>query len=76
MILEIAVLSIKLDSLAVFEAAFEEARGVITQADGCGAVALRRSIETPGRYVLQVEWPSVAHHMDGFRNSELETRKN
>jgi heme-degrading monooxygenase HmoA len=33
-------------------------------------VALNRCIETPGRYQLFVEWPSVAAHMD-FRASPL-----
>ena len=47
------------------------ARKVITQADGCGAVSLHRCIETPGRYQLQVQWPTVEHHMKGFRESPL-----
>jgi len=71
MIIEIATLSIKTDELAEFERAFGEARKIITQADGCGSVKLQRSIENPGRYVLLVEWPTVAHHMEGFRNSPL-----
>lgn len=74
MILEVATFSIKPDQLAGFEQAFVEARKVITQADGCGAVKLQRSIENPGRYLLFVEWPSVAHHMEGFRNSPLFTQ--
>ncbi len=71
MILEIATISIAPGNMADFEAAYREARKVITSATGCGAVSLQRSIESPGRYVLQVEWPSVAHHMEGFRNSPL-----
>ncbi|MFT3904948.1 MAG: antibiotic biosynthesis monooxygenase [Steroidobacteraceae bacterium] len=71
MILEVATFTIKPDQLAEFEKAFVEARKVITQSDGCGSVALQRSIENPGRYVLFVEWPTVAHHMEGFRNSPL-----
>ena len=71
MILEIATVSIAPGKMADFEAAYREARKVITSAPGCGAVSLHRSIESPGRYVLQVEWPTVAHHMEGFRNSPL-----
>lgn len=74
MILEIATLSIKTDQLAGFESAFAEARKVIAQADGCGRVELQRCFETPGRYVLFVEWPTIAHHMEGFRNSALFTQ--
>jgi len=71
MILEIATLLIDPARAADFEAAYAQAHGVITQAPGCGAVVLQRSIETPGRYVLHVQWPTVAHHMEGFRNSPL-----
>jgi len=71
MIIEIATFSILADKSAEFEQAFAAAREVISQAEGCGAVAMHRSIETPGRFVLTVEWPSVAHHMDKFRTSPL-----
>ena len=71
MILEIATFSIKTDQLAEFEGAFIEAHKIITQANGCGSAKLQRSLENPGRYVLFVEWQTVAHHMEGFRNSPL-----
>lgn len=71
MIQEIAVITVAPAKAAQFESAYAEAYKVIRRAPGCGAVALQRSIESPGRYVLQVEWPSVAHHMEGFRNSPL-----
>ncbi|HTP39623.1 MAG TPA: antibiotic biosynthesis monooxygenase [Steroidobacteraceae bacterium] len=71
MILEIATLTTAPARRAEFEAAFAEARKVITQAEGCGSVQLQRSIENPGRYILTVQWPSVAHHMEGFRGSPL-----
>ena len=71
MILEIATFSVAPGKSADFEAAYREAFKVITRAPGCGAVSLQRSIEAPGRYVLQVEWPTVAHHVEGFRNSPL-----
>jgi heme-degrading monooxygenase HmoA len=71
MILEIAILSIVPAKTAEFEAGYREAYKVIRRAPGCGAVSLERSIETPGRYLLQVEWPTVAHHTEGFRNSPL-----
>lgn len=59
MILEIAIFSIVPGKAAEFEAAYREASKVIRRAPGCGAVSLQRSIETPGRYVLHVEWPTV-----------------
>lgn len=71
MILEIATLSIFPDRQQDFESAFRAARQIIIQADGCGAVSLQRCIETPGRYQVLVQWPSVEHHMKGFRESAL-----
>jgi quinol monooxygenase YgiN len=70
MVLEIANITIAATRLAEFETAFVEARKVITQAPGCGAVSIHRCVETPGRYQLFVEWPSIAQHMD-FRASPL-----
>ena len=71
MILEIATIRIAPGKSADFEAAYREAFKVITRAPRCGAVALQRSIESPGHYVLQAEWPTLAHHTEGFRHSPL-----
>jgi quinol monooxygenase YgiN len=55
-------------------AAFEEAvhRGVqqvIRHAAGFQRYCVERSIETPGRYLLVIEWGTVDDHMVGFRQS-------
>jgi heme-degrading monooxygenase HmoA len=73
MILEIATIAVDPARARDFEAAYASARQVLLRAGGCGGVALQRSIETPGRYLLHVEWASVAHHMEGFRKSPLFT---
>ena len=70
MVLEIATITVAATRLAEFETAFVEARKVIAQAPGCGSVSLRRCVETPGRYQLFVEWPSIQVHQD-FRASTL-----
>jgi heme-degrading monooxygenase HmoA len=31
-------------------------------------------VETPNRYLLLVEWDTLADHVDGFRNSDAFTR--
>jgi quinol monooxygenase YgiN len=72
MILEIATITVAATRLAEFETAFVEARKVITQAPGCIAVSLRRCVETPGRYQLFVEWPSIQMHLN-FRTLPLYT---
>lgn len=70
MIVERGMLFIRPGAEADFEAAFPQARAVITQADGVGEVTIARGIESPGTYLLLVEWPSVEHHT-AFRESEL-----
>jgi heme-degrading monooxygenase HmoA len=53
-----------------FEAAFEEARKVISEAGGFRWVELLRGVERPGTYLLLVGWDSVEAHTVGFRQSE------
>jgi heme-degrading monooxygenase HmoA len=53
-----------------FEAAFAEARKVISEADGFRWVELLRGVERPGTYLLLVGWESVEAHTVGFRESE------
>lgn len=55
-------------------AAFEEAilRGVTTviaRAKGFRGFQVRRSIETPGRYILTIDWDTLEDHTQGFRGS-------
>jgi heme-degrading monooxygenase HmoA len=69
MILEAATLSITPAQSAQFEAAFNEARELISAMPGFIAHQLQRSLETEGRYLLLVQWQSVEHHMVGFRQS-------
>jgi quinol monooxygenase YgiN len=71
MILEVATMNIQPGTRTAFEAAFVQAHKVIMQAEGCGTVELRRSVDTADRYLVCIEWPSVRHHMQGFRNSPL-----
>jgi len=52
-----------------FEAAFDRARLIIASMRGFVSLSLSRSIETPGTYLLLVEWDSLEDHTDGFRGS-------
>lgn len=70
MIREIATLTIDPATAGAFEAAARQARPLFLAADGCRAMHLERVIETPGRYRLVVEWETVAHHTEIFRNSD------
>ena len=77
MTLEVAEFMVAAAQMADFEAAYGEARKFILRARGCSSVALRRCVETPGRYLLLVTWTSIEAHTRGFRESPdfLEWRK-
>ncbi len=69
MILESAILDVKPDETAAFEAAFAQAKPIIMAAAGCLGVELRHSLEKPSRYLLLARWRSLEDHTVGFRGS-------
>lgn len=66
MVLEVALLDVTPGAEADFRAAYAQARSVISAAPGVGPVRMTQGIETPTRFVLLVEWESVAAH-EAFR---------
>jgi quinol monooxygenase YgiN len=70
MITEIVTITIDPAKAAAFEAAVESAAPVLRAAEGSHSMALERVIETPGKYLMRVQWDSVDHHMVLFRQSE------
>jgi heme-degrading monooxygenase HmoA len=68
-ILEAAVLNVKPGEESAFEAAFGEAKGIISSMPGFIALELQRSVESRGRYLLLVRWTTLEHHTAGFRSS-------
>lgn len=52
-----------------FLAAYREAKQQLASSDGLRSIRMTRSIETPTRFVLLVEWDSLQAHQD-FRDSE------
>ena len=69
MIVEVALLSIRPGSEAQFEAVFRKAIAVPAASKGYLTHELKRSVETPNRYALFVEWETLEDHTVGFRNS-------
>ena len=69
MILEAATLSITPERKPEFEAAFAEAREVVSAMPGFISLQLHRCIESDGRYLLLAQWRSVEDHTVGFRQS-------
>jgi len=69
MILEAAVLRVRAEELSAFEAAMVKAAPVIAGSPGYLRHELRRCLETPGRYLLLVQWETLEAHTVGFRQS-------
>ena len=69
MILEHALLPVIPGREAEFEAAFAQARGIISASPGFVDLTLSRGLEQPNVYLLLVHWETLADHTDGFRGS-------
>jgi heme-degrading monooxygenase HmoA len=74
MIVELAQLTITPGRETEFEAVFRLAIKEIAASHGYLAHELRRSVETPNRYVLRVEWATLEDHTVGFRGSPAFTQ--
>jgi heme-degrading monooxygenase HmoA len=70
MILEMAQFEIKSGSEEAFEAAVAQAQPLFLGSKGCRGVQLKRSVESPARYRLLIEWNTLEDHTIGFRGSE------
>jgi len=68
-ILEAAYLNVKPGQASDFEAAFGEAKGIISSMPGFVALELQRCIEIQNRYLFLVKWTTLEHHTLGFRTS-------
>lgn len=69
MIVELAMIAIRPGEERQFEAAFPIAARVLAASRGYLAHELRRSVETPSRYALRIEWATLEDHTVGFRGS-------
>lgn len=72
MVLEIADIRIQPGQQAAFEEAI--ARGMATvasKAKGFKRSSVNRCMETPERYVLQIEWETLEDHTVAFRQGPL-----
>ena len=70
MILEVAILNVKVGQEADFEAAFTTASPIIASMKGYRRHELRRCVESANQYALLVEWETLEDHTVGFRGSE------
>ena len=74
MILELAVLDVKLRQTEEFEAAFRDAQRIISASPGYLSHELQRCVQKPNRYLLLVRWRRLEDHTEGFRKSEAYQR--
>lgn len=70
MITEIADIRVVADRAEEFPAAVAEGLEHVSGTPGFRSARLTRSIETPTRFVLLIEWDTVEAHTVGFRESE------
>jgi heme-degrading monooxygenase HmoA len=69
MILELVILNVRAGESSAFEAAFDEAKAIISSMPGFDHLELQRCLETPDRYALLVGWDTLEAHTEGFRGS-------
>ena len=74
MIVELALLTIVAGREAEFESVFRTAISAPAGCHGYLAHELRRSIESPSRYMLRIEWATLEDHTVGFRSSPAVTQ--
>jgi heme-degrading monooxygenase HmoA len=74
MVLEIADFTVQPGAEDQFSSAVREGLKFVSDTPGFREARLTRSVETPTRFVLLVEWDSIEAHTVGFRQSENYTR--
>ena len=70
MIREVALLDVRPGECPAFEAAFTTAVPLIRATPGFTRLQLEHCIESPGRYLLTVEWERLENHTIDFRESD------
>ena len=69
MILEVAIMKIKPDLIAEFEAVFPQAAAVSASTPGYISHEMQRCVETKGKYFYLIGWESIEAHEVNFRQS-------
>jgi quinol monooxygenase YgiN len=70
MVLEVADIQITPGAEDDFANAYRGIKDVLTSTPGCHSARMTRSVESPSRFVLLVEWESVEAHEQNFRASD------
>src|SRR5215210_3812312 len=70
MVLEVALIDVLPGRENEFVAAYRQGHPILAGTPGCRSVRMTRGIESPSRFVLLVEWDSVAAHLENFRATD------
>jgi heme-degrading monooxygenase HmoA len=70
MVLEVALIDVRPGSEEAFQAAYRSGHPILAGTPGCRSVRMTHGIESPGRFVLLVEWDSVEAHLENFRETD------
>ena len=70
MVLEVALIDVRPGEEDAFTIAYRKARQTLATTPGCQSVRMTQGIESPSRFVLLVEWDSIAAHLDNFRATD------
>ncbi|MEV4418700.1 antibiotic biosynthesis monooxygenase [Patulibacter sp. NPDC049589] len=70
-VVEHAVLRVRPRDAADFKGALAAGRRVLLRAGGCLGVRVLECIESPGDYVVEVEWTTLERHTVDFASSPL-----
>ena len=69
MVLEVALIDVTSGAEQAFTDAYSQAKELVAATPGFQSLRMTQGIETPTRFVLLVEWDSVAAHQE-FRDSD------
>ncbi|MFI5719575.1 antibiotic biosynthesis monooxygenase family protein [Nocardia sp. NPDC051750] len=74
MIIEHAEFRVKSGASDAFEAAFEQVRALLLEADGCLRADLLRSVDVIDTFLLRVEWERLEDHTEVFASTAASRR--
>ncbi|GAA2149787.1 antibiotic biosynthesis monooxygenase family protein [Glycomyces algeriensis] len=70
MVLEVAEIKVTPGQEDAFKEAYRSARELVKASPGLRTMRMTQGVESPGRFVLLIEWDSVEAHEQGFRETD------
>ncbi|MGF7233704.1 MAG: antibiotic biosynthesis monooxygenase family protein [Frankia sp.] len=74
MVLEVGIIEVRVGDEKAFIDAYRQARRDLSGTLGCRSVRMTKGVESPSKFVLLVEWDSIAAHERNFRGTDRFTR--